>query len=925
MRVVCCGMIMIAAGAAAAGNLWATQPEQIVLPHEPLGAASLAAEWRIDASEGNVLTVKDGRLVIDARLHTYAHVQRPLGIDRIRIRAAVQADDAVSWTPMLCLYWSARNYVQLGAIRGLQPYAIAMRNGKVVPAGGWFSKSSLWRYDAATRTLRDDPSPDRGWRHVAIDLQANDVVLEDGGEDGATWRIIDLIPRGEEFAGPPALVIAGKGFTAPPGLPNPDLNNDFGDPGDRQISQIKDLVIEASDALDPARLATVASGRDILGELELAGPSDPTFESVSRHFPPLQFSREVVGVKDHPHDVGVLPDAAIQIGSAILAFEIGDPPTAWGGGEAFPTKELHDGWIPLVHARKKVAGLRLEQSVFAHSPRMSPEAPLSAYIRLRVVNETTKPSALRLRLAGCPDNAEARWSNEIDPGQAWEVHLRVPYLPADGGPRTIDAATFKRAMAEYIASWSDILGRGTHVDLPEPRVSNAYRAWLAYNFLNVDKRDGVFHVTDGKDFYPAVYGYSACLAVQAFDLFGQHTAARAYLDSLVSMVDPSGLFELNFGLPDHGSLLVTLWHHHRLTDDGPWLESVAPVIVRMCEWIRMTRARFRDQQEPTGNLVGLIPGRPFCDHPQPAYYYVSDMTMVVGLEKAAAALAAIGWNQDAEWIAAEAVAYRRDVMASMARSRINRQGAVLLPMFPETQELLRAADYKAWDYFGLATGPLLEVDALPPDSREAEIFANMLESRGGLTLGVTRFWGGIDHAYAFGYWRHCLERRAPQKAVLALYTSLAYGMSRDTYAAVEVTFIEDGKNFATLPHTYSNTQQLRLLRTMLLSERDDVLRVGWGVPSAWLAGGKRVAIKDAPTFFGAASIVIESAPEADRMRMDIEVPGRNRLREIQATFRHPEGKPIRQASVNGQPVDSFVEDTVVITAPDRNLRVDVGF
>ena len=59
---------------------------------------------------------------------------------------------------------------------------------------------------------------------------------------------------------------------------------------------------------------------------------------------------------------------------------------------------------------------------------------------------------------------------------------------------------------------------------------------------------------------------------------------------------------------------------------------------------------------------------------------------------------------------------------------------------------------------------------------------------------------------------------------------MAYGMSRGTYAAVECTAIRTGENYWTLPHTYSNTQQLRLLRNMLLREDGDKLWIGQAIP-----------------------------------------------------------------------------------------------
>jgi hypothetical protein len=94
--------------------------------------------------------------------------------------------------------------------------------------------------------------------------------------------------------------------------------------------------------------------------------------------------------------------------------------------------------------------------------------------------------------------------------------------------------------------------------------------------------------------------------------------------------------------------------------------------------------------------------------------------------------------------------------------------------------------------------------------------ADFMEQRGGLLLGMDRVWDGVDHAYTYGYALEELRHGDVNKFLLTFYGSLAYGMTRDTYSAVEVTRITEGFNENTLPHTYSNTQQLRMLRMMFL-------------------------------------------------------------------------------------------------------------
>ena len=58
-------------------------------------------------------------------------------------------------------------------------------------------------------------------------------------------------------------------------------------------------------------------------------------------------------------------------------------------------------------------------------------------------------------------------------------------------------------------------------------MNHAWRAWLAYNFIDVDKRGDVYEPHDGGGgFYEEVYGYSASRYCYALDLMGYPAEAR---------------------------------------------------------------------------------------------------------------------------------------------------------------------------------------------------------------------------------------------------------------------------------------------------------------------------------------------------------------------------------------------------------------
>jgi hypothetical protein len=185
----------------------------------------------------------------------------------------------------------------------------------------------------------------------------------------------------------------------------------------------------------------------------------------------------------------------------------------------------------------------------------------------------------------------------------------------------------------------------------------------------------------------------------------------------------------------------------------------------------------------------------------------------------------------------------------------------------------------------------------------------MLEHEGGLAAGVTEFQEGIDHAYAGGYLLDRMRAGEIRKVLLGFWSFMAYGMTRDTYSPVEVTLHKTGDNHYTLPHTYSCTQQLRLLRYMLLREENGDLVIAQGVPSAWLEPTKRIKVTEAPTLFGPVSYRIETV-DSDSASIHLDPPTRTTPGEIRIHLRHPEGRKI--AEVKGaEDVNFKIEGDVI--------------
>jgi hypothetical protein len=570
---------------------------------------------------------------------------------------------------------------------------------------------------------------------------------------------------------------------------------------------------------------------------------------------------------------------------------------------------LH-GWMPIVVARDRQGTLEFEQTIFGYSTNFSPDATLYAYVGFRASNRgaSAQKMDLQLKAEPAPSTTPLTWRLELPAGGSRSVLVRLPSskleltsatLPAhvstigkiptgfSHAPEEVSEEEFSERLRLTTNYWTRLVGAGSRFEIPESRVQNAYRAWIAYNFLHVSKRDEVYHVCDGSGFYSRVYAYSAALYCNKLDLLGYHELSERYLDSLLTFVQTNGLLAVNFGSTDTGAALWTLSEHYWLTRDADWLRRVAPKMIEMCNWITTQRANFLARTDQPEITRGLIRYRPYADLLHPAADYFSNGYLCKGMAAAAEVFEHIGMTEEAARLKRESEAYRKDILASMDKAVFTDRGMRILPAIADTLELWKEANESANGYYGIIVPCMLEAGLPAWNDPKAMMIVEAMEKRGGLVAGVSRFHNMADHAYAYGYWMNCLQRNEVKKAILGLYGSMAYGMSHATYSAVECTHIQTGENYWTLPHTYSNTQQLRLLRNMLVREDAATLWLAHATPRHWLEPGKRVAVNAAPTLFGPVSFSIQANADGS-MQIRVDSPKRDAPEEIILQLRHPD-------------------------------------
>jgi hypothetical protein len=487
-------------------------------------------------------------------------------------------------------------------------------------------------------------------------------------------------------------------------------------------------------------------------------------------------------------------------------------------------------------------------------------------------------------------------------------------------------------------------------------------AWHLLRHCEKNPKTGKLWFND----YP--YGILAAetyLVLAALDLMGSHAAAEAGYDQWTMLpMDPksgpghhewalpdrpSGLFTEGHGCLTHavgppgfggqmdgihafgpGSIGWALVEHYWLTGDQKWLKANAPRIMANAQWMLRQR-HAAEKMVPGGERLwckGLLPAR----QPTPdsgglwMHVYECEAYYWVFVSHFADALSTIDPDEGGK-LKAQAEAYRKDLLAAVDRS------IALSPVVPVRDGTFHSVIPFACYVRGLSTGawgwlrdgsrehvgplywetvqtaaPLVSpAGLLSPKDVRVQGYLDVLEDRlllENANVG-NRNWFDAGWQYQGG-----LERTANMH--LAADDVPVFLRSFLNCYAVDI-LQNDGYIFnehavhGPPDKIFEEAAFLERFRNMLVIEdqNDRSLWLARATPRAWLEQGKRISVRNAPTYFGTVGYEIVSDADNGKIAATIDMPTRNPLSAVVLRLRHPKGLPIKSVTVDGHPWTDF--------------------
>jgi hypothetical protein len=722
-------------------------------------------------------------------------------------------------------------------------------------------------------------------------------------------------------------------------------------------------------------LGALRATEDVWGNALLAAPGGPTYEGARRYLRPLFLARAAKGAPLTASGVHYVPFSGpvTERGAGSMALHVADGSqilsqraagrsltlfVGQAGDERYGscrsrlgTPRLADGYLPILETRYVDAGgVRYRQESFA--TRIGQTRSLVSFVALTASATAARPATVRfeasepgavsegVRLArgestilAFSPGATARRSSVtygIPRGSTRTVYVAWLNSPGDARGMALDQALYESAKWALVRSWRDRLGEGASIEVPEARVEDAYRSLLVQN-LGLTWRYSVGNPYQQLSF-PEVVDAAEVMTAQGFAAVGR----AMLLKSVGAPLAPYPRWKM-------GQQLVGSALYYRLSRDRSYVERVTPALDAYVAALG---------SDLMANPRSILSRERFSsDIKDPVYGLHAQAIAWQGLRSMATVWAETGQQAlatEARKLASRLGAGLRAAVRASQRRLPDRSLFVPVRLLDDETPYESVTESRPGGYWNLVAPYAFASGLFAPGSPQATGILRYLRLHGTRLLGLVRagaysLYGlepvppasGVNPVYGLNAARFLADNDLPDRLVLSLYGQLAAGMAPGTFVSGEGVSVaplgrESSRAMYLPPNGASNASFLETLRLMLIHEsrgkglEPTGLDLAFSTPRGWLAPGKRIAVRNAPTSFGALSYTIVSR---ERMiEASVEVPSRAPVPRLRLRLRLPEGKRITSVTLNGLPYTrvSARSETIDLTGQKGRLTLVVG-
>jgi hypothetical protein len=404
-----------------------------------------------------------------------------------------------------------------------------------------------------------------------------------------------------------------------------------------------------------------------------------------------------------------------------------------------------------------------------------------------------------------------------------------------------------------------------------------------------------------------------------------------------------------------GRLLFAMAERYFMTGDREWFQRNRARLQAAADWIIRQRTGYLKDVPNRQDLMvaGLMPPCMLGDYAIPScdwhWYYVDNALSLQGLQRFADALTEIDAEAGRKY-RDEADAFRKDLRRAVDREaalspvRLGRDGAFhsYLPRMAYAAGLtgpeLGAPQFPDCDKF-MGALPLAEpFGAIEASDVRMIATLDVMEEQGTSVSAVrereeARKKKGLPTNDAWFWHPFTILPKASHNANIYLLQDDVPNFLRFWVNAYASVVGADGKlwehwhlgNYDKCKDPDNGTAGwfMENFRNLLVMEDGESLWLARATPRAWLEQGKKISVKNAPTYFGTAAYEIVSDLDRGTITATIEIPSRKPPHTVLLRLRHPQQKPIKHVTVNGKAWSNFDPAKEVVRLRDLRGPVKV--
>jgi hypothetical protein len=718
----------------------------------------------------------------------------------------------------------------------------------------------------------------------------------------------------------------------------------------------------------------LAQKEDVWGNELLRSPAGPTYAGVRRLLAPLMLVGPPSGNQPHrltesgvyylafglPTEDGGARSLELHVadGSQIISGSVGGPRLTLSVGRTgrerygaclarLRAPTLYRGYLPVLETSYVAGdGVRYRQQSFA--ARIPGTTSVMSLVRVVVDPRSATRRAGYLRLTPS-ERGLHRVGNRLRHGHrtrllfspgARFVHGSLLYATKGRKPLTVYAAWFAksrravpfrlgrasygRAKQGLVRYWNRRLAQGATVAVPDRRVRNAERNLLIQNLTHS-------------------WRYSLGNTYQRFSWelidLAQVMGAYGFTGTERSIVQRS--FQRASVFPNRaaGERMSGTADYYQRTGSSAFVRTVTPEL-------GADVAAFEQQLDHS--TTGLL---------DPEQYGVDISTSVYGLHDQALALEGLRkmagvWARTGNATLAGRATLVADRLETGLRAAVQASatrlpdGSLFVPVTlldGKQQPYDSVTESRDGSYWNLVMPYALASGLFPPGSSEASGLLRYMLAHGSRFLGLVRFRAfpnvgkpgyrstGTDDVYGTNVVRFLADNDQADQLVLSLYGKLGAGMTPNTFVSGEGSTVGpvDGEYYRSMfrpPNSANNAFFLETLHLMLAHETrsakgtPDGLELAFATPRAWLAPGKRIAVRRLRTSFGPLSYTLVAHAKSVSVRL--EVPRRT-PKTLRLRLRLPVGERITGVTLGGRAFFRFVSATETVDLSGLGGRLDL--